>query len=111
MLFRSDGEIRWAQGTERLYNLVRALARPYPGAQTAFRGRPMKVWRSVPAEGPLPTQALEAVLGTVIGRRGTRLDVRTGDGILTLLEYDPVVVEVGECLGEVRERPGHLCAP
>lgn len=39
-----DGRIDWAQTSRQLYNFVRALAHPYPGAFTSCRGRRLFVW-------------------------------------------------------------------
>ena len=39
-----DGAIDWQQPAQRLRNLVRALADPWPGAFTALRGRPLMIW-------------------------------------------------------------------
>ena len=36
-----DGEIDWAQSTQRVYDLIRALTPPYPGAFTFFEGIPI----------------------------------------------------------------------
>jgi methionyl-tRNA formyltransferase len=40
-----DGRIDWRMPAEGVKNLVRALARPYPGAHFMFRGGQVKVWR------------------------------------------------------------------
>jgi methionyl-tRNA formyltransferase len=51
-----DGVIDWAMSAMAIYNLIRAVTHPYPGAYTFFRGRKLFIWKAVPqdstAEGP-----------------------------------------------------------
>ena len=46
-----DGVIDWTKSAERLYNLVRAVTHPYPGAFTSLDGRKLLVWKALPQEG------------------------------------------------------------
>jgi methionyl-tRNA formyltransferase len=41
-----DGRIDWRQPAQAVHNLVRAVAPPYPGAFSSFKGRPLRVLRS-----------------------------------------------------------------
>lgn len=57
-----DGVIAWSSGVEALYNWVRALTRPYPGAFTYLRGRRLTVWSADMLRLPqLPAPAGEVV--------------------------------------------------
>jgi methionyl-tRNA formyltransferase len=56
-----DGRFSWAWPALRIYNLVRAVTHPYPGAFTVLAGRKLFVWWAVPQTGPL-----EAAPGTVL---------------------------------------------
>ena len=40
-----DGLIDWRMAATTIYNLVRALTHPYPGAHFVWNGEPIKVWR------------------------------------------------------------------
>jgi methionyl-tRNA formyltransferase len=40
-----DGNIDWRMSSYSIYNLVRALARPYPGAHLILEGKEFKVWK------------------------------------------------------------------
>lgn len=77
-----DGLIDWSRSTREVFNLVRAVTRPYPGAFTYYRGRLVTVWRALPGE-----EAWTALPGQVL-----RLDpergvlIKTGDGTLWLTE-------------------------
>lgn len=93
-----DGVIHWEESGMRIYNLVRALTRPYGGAETLVGGQKMTVWRADPpvAEARAGT-AHEP--GTVIAAADW-LDVRTGNGVLRVREYEaPVRPAVGARLG------------
>ena len=46
-----DGRIDWTKPSAQVYNLVRAVTRPYPGAFSTLRGRKWTVWWAVPVEG------------------------------------------------------------
>jgi len=48
-----DGRIDWSRPAVEIYNLVRAVTRPYPGAFTELAGEKLTVWWAI----PLPAQA------------------------------------------------------
>lgn len=77
-----DGRIDWRWGADRIFNLVRAVTDPYPGAFCLLPdGTPMKVWWAVPEE-----RTGEAVLrppGEIIIEKG-RVLVQTGAGVLQI---------------------------
>ena len=43
---RQDGMIDWRMSAESIYNLIRALAKPYPGAEFIYKENVLKVWNS-----------------------------------------------------------------
>lgn len=46
-----DGLIDWHKSAVELYNWIRALTKPYPGAFTFFKGQKLMIWKAVPYEG------------------------------------------------------------
>jgi methionyl-tRNA formyltransferase len=70
-----DGRIDWSKNAIGIYNLVRAVTHPYPGAFTCFEGKKVLVWRAWPVEG-------KAAPGEVVSERP--LLVGTGDGLLEI---------------------------
>ena len=84
----SDGQVRWSGETMTAYNLIRALTHPYVGAHTYLDGRKVQVWRAELPEDVLPSNADDAPPGSVFRRHGGGIDVRTGDGYLTLVECE-----------------------
>jgi methionyl-tRNA formyltransferase len=47
----ADGLIDWTNGAVRIYNLVRGVTHPYPGAFTFLDGRKVTIWQAWPKEG------------------------------------------------------------
>lgn len=85
-----DGEIDWKDSTSNIYNLVRAVTRPYPGATSTFRGQAYKIWTAA----AMPELKTGLPPGTVIGPvRSPRPEgcgqlVSTGDGAILILEAE-----------------------
>ena len=69
-----DGRIHWDRTAREVYNLVRAVTHPYPGAFTAWRGKRLFVWQARPLSGE-PDRPARQVPGRVLA-------VRNGEGIL-----------------------------
>ncbi|MCD6351256.1 MAG: hypothetical protein J7M26_03955, partial [Armatimonadetes bacterium] len=48
-----DGRFEWSWPALRIYNLVRAVTHPYPGAFTSYEVRKLFVWQAYPMPSPL----------------------------------------------------------
>ncbi|HZV81568.1 MAG TPA: formyltransferase [Geobacteraceae bacterium] len=46
-----DGRIDWSKSAVQIYNLVRGVTRPYPGAFTALNGKKVIIWQAWPVVG------------------------------------------------------------
>jgi methionyl-tRNA formyltransferase len=96
-----DGRIDWSRPAMEIYNLIRAVTRPYPGAFSELAGEKLTVWWAI----PLPAEAGSAPHpGTIRLSGGTsfamaggcvapvssprRVVVGTGEGWLQLEEID-----------------------
>ncbi len=78
-----DGHIDWTQPTRAIFNLIRGLTSPYPGAYTMLDGRKLTVWSSELESEP------RRYVGSIPGKveriiPGAGVNVLTGDGILRL---------------------------
>jgi len=86
-----DGRIDWSRGAVPIYNLVRAVTRPYPGAFGFLGGRRCTVWWARPAD-PAPGDpplAPGEMRVEARGPKGTaRVVVGTGAGRLVLEEIE-----------------------
>ncbi|MBI4064625.1 MAG: methionyl-tRNA formyltransferase [Elusimicrobia bacterium] len=85
---QSDGEIHWDRPTMEIYNLTRALTRPYVGAHAYHGQDKVLIWRSrLPSSG-VPREANDLAAGAVFSIRESGIVVRTGDGFLDIVEYE-----------------------
>lgn len=61
-----DGKINWNQNGEDIYNFIRALTKPYPGAFTFLNGKKYFVWKA--ALLPIPSKLMTGeIVGSSIG--------------------------------------------
>lgn len=77
-----DGVIDWSKDSKQLYNWVRALTHPYPGAFTFLNGKKLFIWKASP-----PNEKQEGKKenpGTVIGNADNGVKVRTGDSCIII---------------------------
>lgn len=75
----ADGEIHWHKSAYEIYNLVRAVTQPYPGAFSFAGDRKIIIWQA----RVLPSQAANHTPGTIISINPLR--VACGDGILEIV--------------------------
>lgn len=71
-----DGRIDWRTDARSIFNLIRAVTHPYPGAFTDVNGRRLFVWWAQPAEGA-------GAPGAILGEWPLR--VATGHGALDIV--------------------------
>lgn len=85
-----DGRIVWEKSAQAIYNLIRAVTHPYPGAFTYYQGRKLYVWGSmVNSQSSIVIGQSSTVNGTAPGTiQGVEKDkgvlVSTGEGRLLL---------------------------
>ena len=91
----ADGIIDWDTRARYLYDWVRALTRPYPGAFTYLGDEKVVVWRARPVDAPAAAPA-----GTVVDERPEGPIVACGEGALLLEEVESAgPLTVGARLG------------
>jgi methionyl-tRNA formyltransferase len=82
----ADGLIDWSRSAWQIYNLIRAVTRPFPGAFTFWGDGKLFLWSARPPG----ERACQAPPGTVQGiGNGGALEVATGDGILEVTGIQP----------------------
>jgi methionyl-tRNA formyltransferase len=104
-----DGRIDWSQPSRTIFNLIRAVTDPYPGAFTEVGAARLMVWWAEPdsaaarewAEPRVPA-SIRAAAGTVLSV--DPLVVATGDGALELTRTEwkggsVPALRVGDVLG------------
>lgn len=80
----ADGEISWSWNTKRIFNLIRALCFPYPGAFTTYNGVRVIINKAMIVKKPRKYAGL--IPGRVISLTNNSVDVLTVDGIIRILE-------------------------
>ena len=96
-----DNIIDWSQSTDEIYNLIRAVSYPYPGAYSHIAGEKVVIWSArkiecAPYVGRIPGRVVEII-------PNTGSVVLTGDGALLVTQ---VQVGSGEqvCADQVLNR-------
>lgn len=85
---RRDGIIDWRMSCEAILNLVRALTKPYPGAEFKYRGQVITVWRAIKYNEVVPIN-LEP--GKIIKLVNGLPVVKCYDGAVIITEFEPKV--------------------
>ena len=81
MIEKDTGAIDWSRTTAEIHNLVRALDSA-PGAFTSLGEEKYKIWRTKPADLSADGKAP----GDILRADGKGLLVKTGDGVIEVLE-------------------------
>jgi methionyl-tRNA formyltransferase len=78
-----DNQIAWSASTAEIYNLIRAVTAPYPGAFTTLQGVRLTIWSAQRIDG-FPRYAGRIPGRIVEVREGEGVVVLTGDGALLI---------------------------
>jgi len=76
----ADGRIDWTRSAAEIFNLIRGVTDPYPGAFTEYGGARLMVWWAEPAPG------LTGLPGTILSL--DPLVIATGNGSLRLVRAE-----------------------
>ncbi len=77
-----DGRIDWTMAAEKIYNLVRAVTHPYPGAFTSIDGKKLLVWRA------RPVPDIKGRPGEVVSSNPLRIAAGGGGLEITKLQWE-----------------------
>jgi methionyl-tRNA formyltransferase len=80
-----DGQIDWRMSAASIHNLVRALTRPYPGADCNFEGSKIKIWKTELRPQHCPAN-IEP--GKVLNTEGNTILIKCGEGALRLMDHE-----------------------
>tara|TARA_B100000780_G_scaffold277400_1_gene248025 strand:- start:4288 stop:5169 length:882 start_codon:yes stop_codon:yes gene_type:complete len=90
-----DGIIDWRMNANVINNLVRALTKPYIGAEFTYKNVQYKVWQSE----VLPSKFQNDEPGKVVDVRGDSSFIKCADGIIHLVSIEPkLIVKKGDYL-------------
>lgn len=100
-----DGRIDWSQPAERIVNLVRAVARPYPGAFSDIAGRRLTIWRAA----AITNGTSKVVPGTILTNRPGQIVIQTGSGLLETCDFEWTQRPGAEMASLPIDRTGEAC--
>ena len=93
---KKDGEIDWRMSSRGIYNLVRALTKPYIGAHFYHNDREYKVWK---VREVFDDCYKNAEPGKVIRYVSpNQFLVKTGDNLIEVLMCDDIILREGDYL-------------
>jgi len=92
-----DGRIAWHQPARRLYDLIRAVTAPYPGAFTTYRGERLFVWWARPLD-----------LGPRVGAPGEVVEIRPGAGVEVAAGSGALLLDRVQLAGHDEQRADEL---
>jgi methionyl-tRNA formyltransferase len=82
---KMDGQIDWRMSAESIHNLVRSLAKPYPGAHFLYQEDEVKVW-----ETEIVTNVSKNIEpGKIIAVKQEKTLVKCGEQAIKLVMIDP----------------------
>ena len=93
---QEDGLIDWRMSSRAIYNLVRALSRPYPGAEFLYQEESYKVWR---VEEIMTDEYANIEPGKVVRVNNDHdFIVKSYDNLIHVVECSPIDIREGEYL-------------
>lgn len=90
-----DGQIDWRMSSRSIYNLVRALTKPYIGAHFLHGDSEIKVWK---VEEIVTNNYENIEPGKILEVSKDYAIVKAGDNLIKLIQYDDVQLIEGEYL-------------
>lgn len=73
----ADGLIDWTQSAVQIYNLIRGVTHPYPGAFTFLDGKKVVVWQAWPVEGSGEPGSVISTEPLLVGTGAGLLEIRS----------------------------------
>lgn len=88
-----DSIINWDRNSEDIYNKIRAISHPYPGATLSHEGKIVQVWKAEIQWQFKELQVENLKPGTVVAQLfDDRYIVKTKNGLITIYCYEHLVV-------------------
>jgi methionyl-tRNA formyltransferase len=89
----ADGLIDWTMGAVRIYNLIRGVTHPYPGAFTYLDGMKVTIWQAWPIDGSGAPGRVVSENPLLVGTGEGLLEIRSlqieGEGEVAAEEFTP----------------------
>lgn len=72
----ADGQIDWTKTAVQIYNLIRGVTHPYPGAFTCLDGKKVVIWQALPVKGSGEPGRVVAQNPLLVGTAEGLLEIR-----------------------------------
>jgi methionyl-tRNA formyltransferase len=95
-----DGEIEWSLPSRKVYDFIRALTKPYPGAFTYFSGQKAIVWKASWSPVDIASGEIGSVAGFRFGFEVMQCGVVINCGEGQIVVHELEIVEEGVFVGE-----------
>ena len=83
-----DGKIDWRQPATGIYNLMRAVTHPYPGAFTTLVGRKLFIWNGRPLAAPVSAPDPPGRITNALPGEGLVVATGSGDFLITQAQWE-----------------------
>jgi methionyl-tRNA formyltransferase len=102
-----DGRIDWQKPPQEIYNLVRAVTHPYPGAFTTLKGRKLFIWWGQPLTARTGDLGAPGLITACLPGQGLLVDAGKGHFLITQAQWEgepeflgPVLATWGQLVGQ-----------
>jgi len=93
---KEDGKIDWRMSAVTIFNLVRALSKPYVGAHCVYKNMEIKIWKTEEIHSFVSAN-IEP--GKILESANNTITVKCGDSAIKIVQHDfPELPQVGEYL-------------
>jgi methionyl-tRNA formyltransferase len=83
-----DGLIDWRYASRQIYNLVRAVTHPYPGAFTFFQGRKLFIWAGQVTVAPVADTQVPGQVTACLPGEGLLVAAGEGHFLITQAQWE-----------------------
>jgi len=94
-----DGRIDWGKPATAIYNLMRAVTHPYPGAFTVLAGRQFYVWNGRPVAAPVASPDVPGQITAALPGEGLLVATGQGHFLITQAQWEGESEFLGPVLG------------
>jgi methionyl-tRNA formyltransferase len=81
-----DGKINFNLDMYKLYNFIRAISKPYPGAYGFINGTKITIWKAQPFDTRI--DSISNQIGEVIYKEESRFIVKVAGGLLLVTDFE-----------------------
>jgi len=84
-----DGRINWESSALSVYNLIRAVTHPYPGAFTVLDGKKLYLWKAaLNSQSSSAKKGIPGIVEAIEQGRGVIISTGEGNLLVTRMQYE-----------------------